>query len=120
MNIRTPLVRAALAAVLIGGVYALPEVPHANAAPAMVTMSVDAGAPVHATLLPAVIVFADAGNPQLATASRIAAADALPVTLLPTVHVHARWSEFATISPPAMQGVAVIDYAHGARIAASE
>ncbi|MFI4968810.1 MAG: hypothetical protein ACHP7D_01295 [Lysobacterales bacterium] len=118
MNIRTPLIRAAFAAVLIGGVCALPRIPYANAAPVSVTMSVDAVAPLHATLLPTVSVFA--GNPQRALAARIATTEALPVTLLPTVHVHARWSQFAATALSGAQNVAVIDYAHGARVAATE
>lgn len=95
MNTRTPLIRAALAAALFGAaftfVHTSPMIP-ANAA---VSMSVDARAPLHATLLPVVSVFADATNPDGIVAMRIAATEALPVTLLPTVYVSARLADFA-------------------------
>jgi hypothetical protein len=120
MNIRTPLIRAAVAAVLIGGIYALPRTPHAAAAHASVTMSVDRTAPLHATLLPTLSVTADASAPDLEIAARLADVDALPVTLLPTVHVHARRSDFASAAEPMLHRLAMLDYAHGALIARIE
>ncbi|GAA0710967.1 hypothetical protein [Dokdonella soli] len=96
MNIRTVFIRAAIAAVLLGGFVAITHAPHALAAQDSVTMSVDARAPLHASLLPTVSVVAAATDATATTLLRVAAVESLPVTLLPTVHVTAHVSAFIT------------------------
>lgn len=86
MKLRTPLIRAALAATMVAGSFAVERVPAAQDA---VAMRVDANAPVHATLMPELRVGPRDGD------ARLDAADALPVTLLPTVHVTASATDFA-------------------------
>ncbi|HEY6942836.1 hypothetical protein [Dokdonella sp.] len=98
MNVRTPLIRAALAATMVAGSFAIERVPHAAAADA--GMSVEARAPLHATLLPALRVTARAANPDDSVASELAAGEALPVTLLPTVRVTASAADFAMLVAP--------------------
>lgn len=93
MNVRTPLIRAALAATMVAGSFALERVPHAAAAEA--GMSIEARAPLHATLLPELRVTARATDPDAEAATGLAAGEALPVTLLPTVRVTAAASDFA-------------------------
>ncbi|HEU4663499.1 MAG TPA: hypothetical protein VFS55_05680 [Dokdonella sp.] len=93
MNVRTPLIRAALAATMVAGSFALERVPQAAAAD--LGMSVEARAPLKATLLPALRVTARASNPDQAAASELASGDGLPVTLLPTVRVTASVADFA-------------------------
>ena len=88
MKLRTPLIRAALAATMVAGSFARERVPAANAHDA-VAMRVDANAPVPATLMPELRVGSRDGD------ARLDAADALPVTLLPTVHVTASVRDFA-------------------------
>lgn len=95
MNVRTPLIRAALAATMVVGSFALERVPHAAAADA--GMSVEARAPLHATLLPELRVTARAANPDAASAAELSAGEALPVTLLPTVRVTAAVADFAML-----------------------
>ena len=104
MNIRTPLIRAALAAAMIGGAFTFGESSIATASPA--SMSIDSSAPVHATLMPELSVVGHAGNPDGDVVSHIAANGALPVTLMPTVHVVASVDEFVTLTPPYMRVVA--------------
>ena len=58
-------------------------------------MSVEASAPLHATLLPELSVSASASEPDRAVAPKLAAGAALPVTLMPTVHVVASRDGFA-------------------------
>jgi hypothetical protein len=99
MNIRTPLIRAALATALVGGGFALERVPANAATQAGITMSVDSQAPLHATLLPEVTVSARAAHPAQTT-SHVASNDALSVTLLPTVHVTAGREAFAMLRAP--------------------
>lgn len=75
----------------------------ANAA----TMSVDAGAPIQATLLPEVTVFASSASPEAASTMRVAATKPLSVTLLPTVRVNQRVSEgLAMVTLPTVRVVA--------------
>ena len=99
MNIRTPMIRAAVATALAAGAFMLPQTPSATAAEDFSTMSVDTRAPLHATLLPTVSVTADTNTPDGASTMHVAATDALPVTLLPTVFVHARVSDIAAAMP---------------------
>lgn len=93
MKLRTPLIRAALAATMVAGSFAIDRVPVAVAADAhdAFAMRVDANAPLHATLLPELRVGSRDGEAQLD------ASDALPVTLLPTVHVTASVRDFAAL-----------------------
>ena len=99
MKTRTPLIRAALATAFVGGLFAILH--GAPAVPASESMTVEAGAPLDATLLPIVSVYAYATNPDGIVAMRIAATEALPVTLLPTVHVRLSLSELAAAAPVA-------------------
>ena len=99
MNTRTPLIRAALAAAFIGFACTFAHASPAIPAHDSVLMAVDANAPLHVTLLPAVSVFAEATHPDRIVAMCIAATEALPVTLLPTVHVTARLTVFAAATP---------------------
>ena len=91
MNVRTPLIRAALAATMIAGSYTIERVAVATDAHNAVAMRVDATAPVRATLMPALRVSPHAAGTQLE------ATDPLPVTLLPTVHVTASMRDFAAL-----------------------
>ena len=93
MKLRTPLIRAALAATLVATSFAIDRVPAAPAADARAALAthVDARAPMHATLLPELRVGSRDGDAQLD------AGDALPVTLLPTVHVTASMRDFAAL-----------------------
>lgn len=94
----TRLLRSALSLALIAGTAA-----HANAA----TMSVDAGAPIRATLLPEVTVVASSARPDLEPTLRVAATAPLGVTLLPTVRVTARaQEELAMVVLPTVRVVA--------------
>lgn len=95
MNVRTPLIRAALAAAMVAGSFALERVPHAAAAEA--GLSVESRAPLHATLLPELRVTARAANPDAEAAAELAAGEALPVTLMPTVRVTAAAGDFAML-----------------------
>lgn len=81
MKLQTPLRRAAIAASLLGGFYMFVQPVDAN-----LSFSVDADAPLAATLLPTVSVTANANGDS---SMRLSNADPLPVTLLPTVHVTA-------------------------------
>jgi hypothetical protein len=95
MKTRTPLIRAALAMAMIGSAFALERVP--QAAQPGVSMSVEANAPLHATLLPELSVGASASDEDLVVASKLAAGAALPVTLMPTVHVFAKRDKLAVL-----------------------
>ena len=92
MNMQTIFIRAAIAAVFFGGYIAVSHTAHAQAS----TMSLEARAPLHATLLPVVTVVASAAQAD-ASQFRVAAGESLPVTLLPTVYVTARAAEFADV-----------------------
>ena len=71
------------------------------------TMSVDARAPIQATLLPEVTVFASSARPEAASTMRVAATKPLNVTLLPTVRVNQRVSEgLAMVTLPTVRVVA--------------
>lgn len=97
----TRLLRSAL--ILAVAVGAAAQVNAADAA----TMSVDAGAPIQATLLPEVTIAASASRPQAEATMRVAATAPLSVTLLPTVHVNARAQEaLATVVLPTVRVVA--------------
>ena len=112
MKTRTPLIRAALAMAMVGSAFMIERVPAAGApgasahfphpygsqaAQPSVRMSVDANAPLHATLLPELSVTASASNTDRAVATKLATTAALPVTLMPTVHVVASRDEFAAL-----------------------
>lgn len=83
-NIRVPLIRAALATALVGGAFAVLQ-PVVDAALTSDSVAVEAGAPLQATLLPTVVIVADANHPDVAAMRVIG--EALPVTLMPTVRV---------------------------------
>lgn len=94
----TRMLRSALTLALIAGAAA-----HANAA----TLSVDAGAPIQATLLPEVTVVASSARPYQEPTLHVAATAPLSVTLLPTVHVNARApEELAMVVLPTVRVVA--------------
>lgn len=95
MKTRTPLIRAALAMAMVGSAFALERVPHA--AQPGVSMSVETTAPLQVTLLPELKVSASASDADLVVASKLAAGAALPVTLMPTVHVVARRDQLAAL-----------------------
>ena len=98
--LRTPLLRPLISALLFAGVIC------AGLANADETsMRVDADAPLHVVLLPAVTVTAYAGDPHLPGLINVAAVEPLGITLLPTVHV--------TAVRPARVVAAAVD-AHGA------
>lgn len=92
MNINTVYVRAAMAAAMLGGFIAV-HAPAVLAAPDRSGMSIQARAPLQATLLPTVTVVANAAHAADA-GFHVAAGSALPVTLLPTVYVTASASSF--------------------------
>ena len=113
MKTRTPLIRAALAVAMVGSAFAIERVPHAAGTAAGVT--IEARAPLHATLLPELSVVASASDPDLAVATNLAVTAALPVTLMPTVHVVASRDEFAALD---MQRA--LDAADAALLAAAD
>ena len=82
MKLQTPLLRAGIAATLLGGFYLLAQPVAAD------LFSVDADAPLPATLLPTVSVTGDAASGE--SSMQLSSEQALPVTLLPTVHVRGR------------------------------
>ena len=85
MKTRISLIGAALAILFAGGAYAT--------TPADVSMTVDSGEPVRATLLPTVSLDATSSTSAANPATmRVADAEPLEITLLPTVHVNARTS----------------------------
>ena len=97
MNMNTVFIRAAIATAFVGLGFTSVHVPDAVAAGAGVTMSVDARAPLHATLLPMLSVIADIANPDAPATTRMAGDEALSVTLMPTVYVSAQTPELAAI-----------------------
>ena len=101
MNVQTPIRRAAIAASLLGGFYLFATPVDAN-----LPFSVDADAPIAATLLPTVSVTADANGDS---SMQLSNADPLPVTLLPTVHVTAPRAHTKTSAPVAAMRVASVD-----------
>ena len=98
MKTRTPLIRAALAMTMIGSAFALERVP--QAAQPGVGMAVEANAPLHATLLPELGVSASASDADLVVTTKLATDAALPVTLMPTVHVFAKRDKLAALDAP--------------------
>jgi hypothetical protein len=113
MKTRTPLIRAALAMAMVGSAFAIERVPHAAQLGA--GMSVETTAPLHATLLPELSVSASASDPDLVVATKLAADAALPVTLMPTVHVVATRDGLA-----ALDAQLALDAAEIALLAAAE
>ncbi len=95
MNIRIPLTRAAVATALAATAFAWVHTSPTVPAHAAVSMSLDARAPLHVTLLPVVSVLSDAGQPDDVVTMPMAAPEPLPVTLLPTVHVSALAANFS-------------------------
>lgn len=95
MNTRFPLIRAALAVALAGAAFGFVHTSPTATRHAEASMSVDAQAPLHATLLPVVSVFADATQPDDVATMRVAATNPLSVTLLPTVHVSTHTAGFS-------------------------
>ena len=102
MNIRLSVLRSALAG---GFVAAALLAAQANAS-SDITMSVDATAPLRATLMPTVTVTADASQPFAAATMHVATTAPLAVTLLPTVHVSSREPELAITQLPTVHVVA--------------
>lgn len=102
MNIRTPLLRAGIAASLLGGFYLFAQPVDAN-----LPFSIDADAPLAATLLPTVNVSANAHGGD--ETMRLSSVDALPVTLLPTVHVTLPRARAEGAAPVAAMRVASVD-----------
>jgi hypothetical protein len=115
MKTRTPLIRAALAMTMIGSAFALERLPAAGAPGASahsphpygsqaaqpgVGTSVDANAPLHATLLPELGVSASASDAGLVVSTKLASGSALPVTLMPTVHVFANRDKLVVLDKP--------------------
>jgi hypothetical protein len=98
MNTRISLTRIATAAALAGCAFAGVHAPRATAQDD-VTMSVDAGAPLSATLLPQVTITASARHPGAEPRLTVADDEPLPVTLLPTVRVNARLADLTTLLP---------------------
>jgi hypothetical protein len=83
MKTRTSLIAATLATLIAGSALA-----NTQASDATTSMTVDAGAPIQATLLPTVTLEASSANS--AVTMRVADTAPVMVTLLPTVHVTAR------------------------------
>lgn len=101
MKLQTPIRRAAIAATLLGGFYMFAQPVDADQ-----PFSVDANAPIAATLLPTVSVTANSvGDSSM----QLSNADALPVTLLPTVHVTAPRARSTSSAPVAAMRVASVN-----------
>lgn len=98
MLTRIALISVAVATALTGAGFAFNHTSPGIQARAAVSMRVDARASRHATLLPTVRVFADASQPHEVATAHFATTEALPVTLLPAVHVSAGGTDLATIS----------------------
>jgi hypothetical protein len=100
MKNRPSLIRAAITAVFAGSAFVA-----AHAADIETTMTVDAQAPLSATLMPTVSVDAD-------STMRVADTAPLQVTLMPTVYVTARANpEFAATMLPTVRVTARIESA---------
>ncbi|MEO5624439.1 MAG: hypothetical protein ABIQ70_00345 [Dokdonella sp.] len=99
MNMNTVFIRAAIATAFVGFGIAAMHVPHAAAAQDVVSMSVDARAPLQVTLLPTLSVVADANRPEAPGTARIASDEPLSVTLMPTVYVSAHAPALAAMLP---------------------
>lgn len=96
MNTRISFTRIATVAALAGCTFVAVHAPRAQAG----EMSVDAGTPLSATLLPQVTITGSMKNPAADTLLSVAADKPLPVTLLPTVRVNARVAaEVTTLLP---------------------
>lgn len=105
MNIRISLLRSAITGTLV----AFAAASASAAAQDSTTMSVDARAPLHATLLPTVSVIADSTNPDAMITSRVDTSAALPVTLMPTVYVTARSQKLAVTVLPTVRVFAQVE-----------
>jgi len=99
MNNRTTLIRTTIAIALYGALFTSALATEANA-------SVDARAPLAATLLPAVRVSADATRPFDPPVWGVADGEPLRVTLMPTVRVTARAENLAVTMLPTVTVVA--------------
>ncbi|MEO7326172.1 MAG: hypothetical protein ABIW82_15205 [Dokdonella sp.] len=112
MSMNTVFIRAAIATAFVGfGVSAI-HVPQAAAAQDVVSMSVDARAPLQATLLPTLSIVANAANPEALGTARIVNDEVLSVTLMPTVYVSTRAQAFASaLSPADTSRVVAVDVA---------
>ena len=102
MNIRLSVFRSAL----VGGFAAAALLAAQANAASDTTMSVDALAPVRATLMPTVTITADTSRPFGDATMRVAGTLPTAVTLLPTVHVSARMPELAVTELPTVRVVA--------------
>ena len=101
MNTQLSFLRNAMALTLVA--FAATQ---ADAAQDAVTMTVDATAPLHATLLPTVSITGDSANPYAEPRMRVAGTAPLGVTLLPTVRVTSSMPELAAVTLPVVRGVA--------------
>ena len=104
MNTRTPLNRLSTLVVLIGCTLAGSQVAAHEAA-----MSIEDRAPLQATLLPTVSVFADAAQPDAATTWSIAATRPQSVTLMPTMRISAQAEPLAVTMMPVVKVSARLD-----------
>ncbi len=99
MSSRTSLIRISTLVTLIG--FALAGA-HASAQDDAV-MTVDAGAPLQATLMPTVSVVADATRPDAEARWSVADTRPLRVTLMPTVRVTAQVETLAVTTLPTVR-----------------
>lgn len=104
MNTRFTMFRTPLAAALL----ILIGIADANAA-SDPTMTVDARAPLQATLLPTVTVIASTTHPDGDATFHVAATQALAVTLMPTVRVTARGAALAVTVLPTVRVYAAVE-----------
>jgi hypothetical protein len=98
MNLNTVFIRAAIATAMVGVGLASFDVPHATATETS-AMSIDARAPLQATLLPTVTVVGSASQPDTQATMTVASEDALSVTLMPTVRVRASINHLVAMQP---------------------
>lgn len=106
MNMNTVFIRAAIATAFVGLSFTAVRMPKA-AAQDVVSMSVDARAPLQATLLPMINVVTSASNPDALGTTRIANDGPLSVTLMPTVSVNARAPALAS-TPPSVNTARIV------------
>jgi len=98
MNMNTVFIRAAIATAMVGIGLASFDVPHATARETS-AMSVDATAPLQATLLPTVTVVGSASHPDASHTMSVGRDDALSVTLMPTVRIRASITHLVAMQP---------------------
>jgi hypothetical protein len=94
----TSLSRTVLASALVFGACA-----SATAAQDSTSMTVEPGASLQATLLPAVNIVGNTSRPFADAELRVAQSEPLSITLLPTVHVNARAPELAVTVLPTVR-----------------